>query len=154
MTVVSQPLRPALGMNAYPGPALDYKTQALFLRPPFTVIFEEAPGGPTSESDLIFRLPWPLGGPVTYQHNGKQHSEQWDRHAGATAEETDCTMLFVDGGFPVDVIFDSGVWGGRKKKERKQGEQANRDASHSNFLISTHQPPRMRISRKNLGPHK
>lgn len=73
---------------------------------------------------------------------------------GHTAEQTDCTMLFVDGGFPIDVIFYASVWGRRERKEREQGERAHREALHSDFLISTHQPPRLRLSRKNLGPHK
>lgn len=42
-------------------------------------------------------------------------------------------MLFVDGGFPIDVVFNAGVWGRRKEKERKQGEQANCDAFHSDI---------------------
>lgn len=36
-------------------------------------------------------------------------------------------MLLVDGGFPIDVIFDASVWERRKKKkkgEKQQGEQA------------------------------
>lgn len=50
---------------------------------------------------------------------------------GHTAEQTDCTMLFVDGGFPIDVIFYASVWGRRERKEREQGERAHREALHS-----------------------
>ena len=47
-------------------------------------------------------------------------------------------MLLVDRGFPIDVIFDTSVWGGREKKERKQGEQANCGFGR---LVSCQLPP-------------
>lgn len=53
--------------------------------------------------------------------------------ADAAAGPAACTMLLVDGGFPIDVVFDASVWERRKeKKERgRQGEQAHCGRAHS-----------------------
>lgn len=50
-------------------------------------------------------------------------SKGTDRHAGQTQQQstpTACTMLLVDGGFPIDVIFDASVWERRKGKKRRE----------------------------------
>lgn len=66
----------------------------------------------------MFRLPWPR---VALSHISTTESSIQSRGAGMrghTAEQTDCTMLFVDGGFPIDVIFYASVWG--RERERRE----------------------------------
>lgn len=58
-----------------------------------------------------------------------------DRHAGDTtaAEESDCTVLFVDGGFPIDVVFYASVWE-RRKKERRESRVSKQTGTVSILL--------------------
>ena len=37
-------------------------------------------------------------------------------------EDADCTMLFVDGGFSIDIIFDLSLWRWEEKQEKRMEE--------------------------------
>lgn len=62
--------------------------------------------------------------PVPHQgghSEGRIQKQGEARHAGQTrAEDSNCTMLLVDRGFPIDVIFYASVWERRETKRREQ----------------------------------
>lgn len=100
--------------------------------------------------------------PAAIRAQGKEEKKRpeangIDRHAGKTQQQRGShgTVLFVDGGFPIDVVFYASVWGG----ERKRGESSR--VREPVVMASLLQPfsqqqsiPGLRSSRKDLAPHE
>lgn len=109
--------------------------------------------GPAGESACHTQAAGPLWGA---RHTSAQQSKdlgargpQACRHH--SRQRRNRTMLLVDRGFPIDVIFDTSVWGGEKR--RRESRVSKRTVvSVSWFPVSSHQSPRFSISGKDLRP--
>lgn len=120
-----QPPEPALAINAHPGPgrcgsASGYSTQGALTQTTFPGPTPGPLPGAYSASAVGVQTVGPLRRPHRQHNQSKDSGTGPDRHAGTcSSRETDCTMLFVDGGSPIDVIFYASVWGRRKKRRRE-----------------------------------
>lgn len=59
----------------------------------------------------------------TYSEVNMRIDENGPGYTTLQQRQADCTMLSVDRGFPIDVIFYSSVWEKGKKKQTKRTKQ-------------------------------
>ena len=114
-----------------PGPrvraGLHTHTEALTWTHPPLQFMKGLPGIPPANTTYLTFRPQPPAVPsppcIKAQQEQAFRSKGTNRHAGQTQQQrtpTACTMLLVDGGFPIDVIFDASVWERRKGKKRRE----------------------------------